>query len=244
VTGWRPALLVLGGADGGFSLGGPSTTLLAALLAAHGYPALALAYFNAPGLPPTLTGIPLEYFATALRWLRRQPHVDPGRVLTLGISRGSEAALLAGVNYPSLVGGVIASVPDSLVVGGLSWTLHGRPLPGGFPAGVIPVERIKSPIFLACGGADRINASCQQAQAIMGRLAAHHDAYRHVLYPYPAAGHGVGTLVPYEPVADTTTDQQITQQLLAGTSPGGNPAAQADLWPRILHFLTSLTPTS
>jgi hypothetical protein len=51
----RPALLIFGGSEGGLS-----GTLIAALLAAHGYPALALAYFNAPGLPATLSDIPLE----------------------------------------------------------------------------------------------------------------------------------------------------------------------------------------
>jgi dienelactone hydrolase len=238
VPGRRPAVLVLGGSDGGLSLGGPSTTLLAAMLAAHGYPALALAYFRAPGLPPALADIPLEYFAKALRWLRGQPHVDPGRVLALGISRGSEAALLVGAHYPGLVGGVIASVPNH-VAGGQSWTLHGQPLP---PGEVIPVERIKGPVFLDCAGADHVLTSCPNAHAILRRLAAHHDPYRHVLYAYPAAGHGVGTLMPYEPVADTTSLQQFTQQQLAGTSADANPDAQAELWPRLLQFLTDLTP--
>ena len=96
-------MLVFGGSDGGLS-----GTLVAALLAAHGYPALALAYFNAPGLPAQLSDIPLEYFATALRWLRAQPQVDPRHVLTLGVSRGSEAALLLGAYYQRLVDGVIA----------------------------------------------------------------------------------------------------------------------------------------
>jgi dienelactone hydrolase len=244
VTGRRPALLVLGGSDGALSLGGPSTTLLAAMLAAHGYPALALAYFRAPGLPPTLTNIPLEYFAKALRWLRSQPHVDPGRVLTLGISRGSEAALLLGAHYPGLVGGVIASVPNYHASPGFTlngtlspaWTLHGQPVPY---SAVIPVERIKGPVFLDCGGADHVLLSCPNAHAIMRRLAAHRDAYRHVLCSYPAAGHGVGTLMPYEPVADTTTQQQV-----AGASANANPDAQAELWPRLLQFLTDLTPAS
>ena len=36
----------------------------------------------------------------ALRWLRAQPQVDSRHVLTLGVSRGSEAALLLGAYYP------------------------------------------------------------------------------------------------------------------------------------------------
>ena len=51
----RTAVLVFGGSEGGLA-----TSLLAARFAADGYPALALAYFREPGLPQTLTNIPLE----------------------------------------------------------------------------------------------------------------------------------------------------------------------------------------
>ncbi len=244
----RPGLVVLGGSEGGLS-----GTLVAALLAAHGYPALALAYFNAPGLPAQLLDIPLEYFARALRWLRAQPQVDPGHVLTLGVSRGSEAALQLGAYYPQLVDGVIGSVPSDVAIcsypdcNGPAWTLHGRPLaytlqfdnphPVGDPAAVIPVERIRGPVFLDCGGADAVWVSCPYARAIMTRLAAHHDAYQHVLLAYPAAGHGVGSLVPYQPIAGTA----IAGPDLSGRSPAANPDTDATLWPRLLEFLASLT---
>ena len=57
-----PALLVFGGSEGGLSY---PVQVKAALLAAHGYPTLALAYFDAPGLPKDLAAIPLEYFRKA-----------------------------------------------------------------------------------------------------------------------------------------------------------------------------------
>lgn len=66
-----PAVMVLGGSEGGLPASQP------AALASRGHVALAVAYFGLPGLPKTLTRIPLEYFATALRWLGRQPGVDP-----------------------------------------------------------------------------------------------------------------------------------------------------------------------
>ena len=72
----------------------------AALLAAHGYPALTVAYFDWPGLPPALDGIPLEYFETAGKILASQPQVDPAHVLAMGYSRGSEAALLLADDFP------------------------------------------------------------------------------------------------------------------------------------------------
>jgi len=141
-AGRRPAVLVFGGSGGGLT-----ASMAAALLAAHGYPSLALAYFKVPGLPQTLTNIPLEYFTSALRVLRAQPGVDPDHVLVAGESRGGEAALLLGAHFPQLVNGVIAGVPSSVVNPGWpdtskpAWTARSPPLglardgPGGDPGG-------------------------------------------------------------------------------------------------------------
>jgi hypothetical protein len=78
----QPALLVFGGSEGGLH---PAIVLKAALLAAHGYPSLALAYWKAPGLPQDLSRIPLGYFRKALTLLRAQPGVDPAHVLVTGV---------------------------------------------------------------------------------------------------------------------------------------------------------------
>jgi hypothetical protein len=76
-------VLVFGGSGGGLT-----TSMAAALLAAHGYPSLALAYFKVAGLPQSLHDIPLEYFTSALRVLRAQPGVDPAMSWSPG-SRGA-----------------------------------------------------------------------------------------------------------------------------------------------------------
>src|ERR671930_100727 len=128
--GRRAAALVIGGSEGGLSAAGT-----AELLASHGYPTLALAYFREPGVPQELRDIPLEYFARALRRLRALPDVDPRRVVVIGTSRGGEGALLIGATYPRLVHGVVALVPSNVVNPsspggrGPAWTLHGKPLP-------------------------------------------------------------------------------------------------------------------
>jgi hypothetical protein len=108
----KPALLVFGGSEGGLR---PAVVLKAALLAAHGYPTLALAYWKAPGLPQNLSRIPLEYFRKALAVLHAQPGVDPSHVLVTGASWGGEGSLLVAATYPDLVHGVIAEAPNSYV---------------------------------------------------------------------------------------------------------------------------------
>jgi uncharacterized protein len=76
------AVLVLGGSEGGLPVRLPEA------LASRGHPTLAVAYFGLAGLPRTLANIPLEYFVTSLRWLARQPGVDPKRIVVVGASRG------------------------------------------------------------------------------------------------------------------------------------------------------------
>jgi dienelactone hydrolase len=123
-----PGILVLGGSEGGLK----SAELRGALLASHGYAALALAYFRAEGLPQQLAAIPLEYLKKAIDWLGANPSVDHSRLAVLGSSKGGELALLLGSRFPELKA-VVAYVPSHVVwqaIGpGSSWTYEGRPLP-------------------------------------------------------------------------------------------------------------------
>ena len=251
-TSRHEALMVFGGSEGGLS------TTLASLLAGHGYPTLALAYFGLPGLPDALENIPLEYFVRALKWLREQPEVDPSHVLVLGVSRGSEAALLLGSNFPELVEGVIACDPSSVAnpgldpTGGLAsaaWTLGGKPVPtvsvselgdpkpAGDPAAIIPVERIRGPVLLVAGQADRLWPSSAYARAIIARLDDAHDGFLHQDLDYPAAGHAVGALVPNLPEPDTVVTSRYGLLDLGGTR-AADAAAKADAWPKLLAFLS------
>lgn len=109
----------------------------AALFAAHGYTALALAYFNYKQLPPVLSHIPLEYFEKALKWLAALDCVDEQRMAITGRSRGGEAALLLGATFPQIKC-VLADVPSGLIWEGYgiddrrpspAWTWRGAPLP-------------------------------------------------------------------------------------------------------------------
>ncbi len=140
--GLHPAVIVLGGSEGGLY----PQVQEAALLASHGYTALGLAYFQGfenhdlrlVHLPKLLMNIPLEYFVKATGWLKQQRGVDPRHVAIMGWSKGAEAALITAATFPKEFQAVIAFMPSSVVWSGIeygpgpissSWTLHGKPLP-------------------------------------------------------------------------------------------------------------------
>lgn len=134
-------VIVLGGSEGG------QPGQRAALLAAHGFVTLSVAYFGASGVPQQLANISLEYFAPAIRWLREQEGVRPDRIGVVGTSRGGELALLLGATYPD-IRAVVGYVPSGLVWTGFgddpmapippAWTYQGMPVP--FVNAVLPPD--------------------------------------------------------------------------------------------------------
>jgi dienelactone hydrolase len=127
-----PAVIVLGGSGGGL------WASPAAFLAAKGYAALALAYFNYEDLPTSLENIPLEYFQTAVHWLQARDDTRSNSIAVFGVSRGGELSLLLGATFPE-VHAVVAISPSSVLWGGLgtdansyrvpAWTYQGKSLP-------------------------------------------------------------------------------------------------------------------
>jgi len=134
----HPAVLVLNGSGGGIN------EPRAALYASHGYAALALAYFKAPGLSDYISNTRLEYFEAALAWMQRTLQPRQGFIAVSGQSRGGELALLLGALFPQQVSAVIGYVPGAVVhsaqnacdpaIGpdsrdGPAWIFRGQPLP-------------------------------------------------------------------------------------------------------------------
>lgn len=222
----RPAVLVFGGAEGGMS-----QTFTAALLAAHGYPALTVAYFDWPGLPAALQNIPIEYFVTAEKILAAQPDVDPAHIIVMGYSFGSEAALLLAENFPDLFHGAVVYAPSNMVTpapvpdGGDPWLLGGKPLPQ-IP---VPLDHVSGPVLAIAGKSDALWDSSSAADSIAFDLDAAKNAYPHQSLIYDNAGHGVGTF-PYLPVG-------VTALANLGGTREGNAAAQLDSWSKVLAML-------
>lgn len=142
----KGAVLVLGGSEGGI------VPARAAALAADGFAALALGYFDYQDRPKAAVDLPLEYFAEAAAFLQ---HVTGKPCVIWGGSRGSEAAMLTAIHFPDSISGVIAWVPSHLVNPGFDmasgedfslsstamWTVGGAPIDGAPGAPVTPAVR-------------------------------------------------------------------------------------------------------
>lgn len=175
-----PAALVMGGSEGGLD----SATMTARWIAGLGYPALAVAYFDAPGLPTELESVPVEPVLIALEWLRAQPEVDTDALFTFGVSRGGELALWLASEHPELVAGAFAPVGSGYLVCGYpdddvpAWTLGGQALSPECvrasdveppDASAVDVAGIAGPVVLACGGEDELWPSCSFMDDIVQR---------------------------------------------------------------------------
>jgi dienelactone hydrolase len=146
--GTYPAVLALGGSDGGTPRYFPD------LLVPEGFACFALAYWGTPETQAWFTGIPLERIEQGLRWLidRSETKTPDGRVALVGASRGAELALLVAATFPELVGPVVAYTPSSVVWQGInltllpgetrsSWTIEGKPQAFvSFPPGIEPAQ--------------------------------------------------------------------------------------------------------
>jgi len=119
-----PAAVAFAGSSGGLA----AAAAWAPVLASHGIAALAIAYFGVPGLPEALVRIDVEVVGRAAEWLLRRPDVADRAVAAMGMSRGSELALLAGALLEP-IGPVVAFAPS-----GVCWAGLGPHGPVGAPA--------------------------------------------------------------------------------------------------------------
>ena len=80
----------------------------------RGYSGLSLQYTQREGLPKLPEEINLEYFEKALAWLKKQPEVDPNKIIVMGASRNAELALLLASVFPRSISGVVAYAPSAV----------------------------------------------------------------------------------------------------------------------------------
>jgi len=150
-----PAVIAFAGSSGGLG----AAAAWAPMLASHGIAALAIAYFGIPGLPEALVRIDIEVVGRAATWLLRQPGVAHAPVGVIGMSRGSELALLAGALLQP-IGPVVVFAPSGVCWAGLgphgpadapAWRFGGDDVPcaGVYPGGLpLPAATPGAPIAL------------------------------------------------------------------------------------------------
>ena len=167
-----PAVLALGGSDGGTPL------YFADLLVPEGFACLSLAYWATPQTQAWFTEIPLERIERGLRWLIDRPETQGERVALVGASRGAELALLVAATFPELVGPVVAYTPSSVGWQGIdltlppgatrsSWSFQGKPVAYvSFPAGVPPRQSDRGLSWLPVMEAGLQDAAATDAAAI------------------------------------------------------------------------------
>ena len=244
----RPAVLVVGGSEGGVPVE------KAIWLASHGYAALALAYFRYEDLPKDLEAIPLEYFGRAIQWMMGRPEILADRIAVVGTSRGGELALQLGSMYPELKA-VVAYVPANVrygaCCGGTSapyaWTWGGHALayatgrvsenPAVRMTAAIAVEHTHGPILLISGDEDGVWPSSMMADAVVGRLKEAHSAFDVEHLDYSHAGHRAGRpeIVPtwYGTIAHPVSGREET----FGGTVEGDAQSSLDAIPKVLAFL-------
>lgn len=253
-SGSHPAVVVLGGSEGGYPRDVP------ALLASRGIAALSIAYFGVGALPKDLVGVPIETVANAVMFLRGRAGVDKDGIGIVGISRGGELALLSASYFPS-IRAAVSIVPSPVVEAGLRfgsgpvdgspWTYNGKPLPfatfvqlqrflqtgdvSPIASAIIPLERINGPVAIVAAGDDQLGFS----GALFRRAFAQRPLRSGDLFlNYSSAGHLVD--MPYTPTANLLTLRTPYGVLHFGGTSAGYAFADADSWPRILRFLKAL----
>jgi dienelactone hydrolase len=262
-----PAIIVLGGSEGDL---GAAAAQDARLIAAHGYVVLQLAYFDAPGLPKELGLIPLEYFKTAIDWLRSQPNVDPQRLGIEGTSIGGEVALVVASQYPEIKA-VVAAVPSNVVWPGIShtstsppstFTLAGKPLadlPYGsngtgtsiydlYDKGLQAIGRHPEAIIPV----ERINGPillvCGEKDAIwpscpMAEQVTSRLAAHHFTHLVKLLKYADAGHAAFGPPQPQHSDKIQKLAALGGTAEG-NQAARSDDWPKAMAFMDAILKRS
>ncbi|HDS1300626.1 acyl-CoA thioesterase/bile acid-CoA:amino acid N-acyltransferase family protein [Stenotrophomonas maltophilia] len=255
-----PALVTLGGAEGGFE-GGDQ---YAAWLASNGYIAVSIAWYRGPGVPKDLIDVPLETVRDAVHWLQRQPGVDPQRVGLLGGSWGGIATMATAVHLPTLraavswVGspapfrGIARDVapadfravdrsPLSWQGKPLAWLPYredvdwGRPGPQWAPAlqaAMLPIETIAARTLWVGGGDDRLGDSGVMMAVAQRRLAEAGRGDRDRFLYYPDAGHLITPILQ-----PSSHRHDVGPFLEVGGTAEGHARADREVGPAVLAFL-------
>ena len=141
----------------------------AALLAANGFAALAIAYCYYEDLPEQYGLFQLSYFESAIDWLISQPKVKSGGVGLVGLSNGGTLALALAAQLGHKVKAVV-SVSGYPIFIGCSLATPSMTMPGRLPIRILRATLV-------------IYNSCLYLKAKNFTHQGHHGRFRWSKYP-------------------------------------------------------------
>ena len=247
-----------------FGTGGGLIEIKAALLASHGFAALALAYFAYDDLPKSIDDIDFEYFEEAVEWMAQLPQTSPDGLGVLSVSAGSQFSLMLAIHKSDLIKAVvpISSLDyfiypfkmrkeritpieldkDSIHISEDGtfmfkdfFTIGSKTLQDN--PGIIPVEKIHCPVLFIYGEDDLdIPAECM-SKRMVERMGKHGRGSLCSVLGYPGAGHLIEP--PYTPHCDVSLHRlgELGVQCVSwGGETKAHAHAQEHSWPRIVQF--------
>ncbi|XP_014787810.1 acyl-coenzyme A amino acid N-acyltransferase 1 [Octopus bimaculoides] len=243
----RPGVIDMFGSRGGL------LEMRAALLASHGFVAMALGYFYYKDLPTELR-FEYEYFEEAAHWLQSQPNVAPGGIGMVGVSLGAQITLYMGLNCPIVKSAVGIGHPPTFGTG-TKFTRAGQLVPclnlqcisiviqnDGMRSMQVEYDLEKyftfntshTPSLLIILGAEDTMVKGSDVTKWLDTLS---DADRSMVEVavYEGAGHLIEP--PHAPLCSATYHKWLKGVAYYGGTPKLHAVAQEESWKRIRDFL-------
>ena len=247
-----------------FGTAGGLIEIKAALLASHGFAALALAYFAYDDLPKSIDDVDFEYFEEAVEWMAQLPQTSPDGLGVLSVSAGSQFSLMLAIHKSDLIKAVVPISPFCFLISPFQY--RGKPrwvmndfdvknvwktkdgaivyrdtLPLEFKTNlnaspsIIPVENIHCPVLFIYGEQD-LNVPAEfMVKHMKRRMQDHGKDSQCTVLGYPGAGHLIEP--PYTPHCEFSFHKHPGNDFIAwGGETKGHTLAQEDSWYRILQF--------
>uniref|UniRef100_A0A8D1LRP6 Bile acid-CoA:amino acid N-acyltransferase n=1 Tax=Sus scrofa TaxID=9823 RepID=A0A8D1LRP6_PIG len=231
----------------------------AGLLAAHGFAALALAYFAYDDLPNQLQEVDLDYFEEAANLLLAHPKIQKPGIGVISVSKGAEIGLAMACYLKQVVATVCINGRNAIFEVPLRYRdLVLTPIPSflermevnasgavrlrhcmGDPRdelnqqSVLPIEKSQGQILFIIGEDDECLNSRDYAEQALDQLQSHGRSDGRMLL-YPGAGHLIEP--PYWPMCYGSWTRGLFRPLLWGGDPVLHAAAQEQAWREILKF--------
>eukprot|EP00698_Gefionella_okellyi_P007057 TRINITY_DN1719_c0_g1_i4.p2 TRINITY_DN1719_c0_g1~~TRINITY_DN1719_c0_g1_i4.p2 ORF type:complete len:437 (-),score=60.52 TRINITY_DN1719_c0_g1_i4:2011-3321(-) len=236
----------------------------AAMLAAKGFAAFALAYLEHPGCAQRIDDIQFECFEKAIEFMATHPRIDPNRIGIAAICFGALMATLCSIHIPRVravvgIGGFHVMPNPSIerlgkrlpsLAAEMAWDCAGRD--GSFSllhmwdnsvnvdlpavqAASFPIEKGNAALLLISGEADRAWPVPQAHEILMDRLRRAHYSKTFRHLMFPGAGHLLE--IPYTPSCLMAYHGTFRTLIDWGGEVHAHQFAREQMWYEMVSFL-------